>query len=118
MDDETSVLLISPKTHFSSDLEQILEEVPVKIRRAACWEDAETVLPAEAEAPELIVLACDGRDVDGLMICQELHSAAYNGYDRRIDVYMSRIRHKIGDNPASPSYLKTVRGAGYQLMAG
>ncbi len=51
-------------------------------------------------------------------IYQELHSAAYNGYDRRIDVYMSRIRQKIGDDPASPSYLKTVRGVGYQLMVG
>lgn len=59
-----------------------------------------------------------GRVVSRDEIYQELHSAAYNGYDRRIDVYMSRIRQKIGDDPASPNYLKTVRGAGYQLMAG
>jgi DNA-binding response OmpR family regulator len=50
-------------------------------------------------------------------IYQELHSSTYNGYDRRIDVYMSRIRQKIGDDPTAPSYLKTVRGVGYQFMA-
>lgn len=49
-------------------------------------------------------------------IYQELHNATYNGYDRSIDVYMSRIRQKIGDDPVSPNYLKTIRGVGYQFM--
>jgi DNA-binding response OmpR family regulator len=31
----------------------------------------------------------------------------------RIDVYVRRLRHKIEPNPASPRYLRTVRGAGY-----
>jgi len=49
-------------------------------------------------------------------ICLELYHAAYNGYDRNIDVYVSRIRQKIGDDPTFPRYLKTVRGIGYQFM--
>lgn len=52
---------------------------------------------------------------------QELYQAIYNydydGLDRSIDVYISRLRQKLGDDPASPHYLKTVRGVGY-LMAG
>jgi DNA-binding response OmpR family regulator len=44
---------------------------------------------------------------------QLLYNAPYNGIDRSIDVYVSRIRHKIEKNPAHPVYLKTVRGVGY-----
>ena len=50
-------------------------------------------------------------------IHQDLYNCSYNGYDRGIDIYVSRIRQKIGDDPVSPRYLKTVRGAGYQFVA-
>jgi DNA-binding response OmpR family regulator len=50
-------------------------------------------------------------------IHHELYSASYNGYDRNIDLYVSRIRRKIGDDPGSPIYLKTVRGIGYQFIS-
>jgi two-component system, OmpR family, response regulator RstA len=49
-------------------------------------------------------------------ISLELYHAAYNGYDRNIDLYVSRIRQKIGDDPTSSRYLKTVRGVGYQFV--
>lgn len=49
-------------------------------------------------------------------IHQELYKSTYNGYDRSIDLYISRIRQKIGDLPESPKYLKTVRGIGYQFI--
>jgi len=50
-------------------------------------------------------------------IHQELYSSAYNGYDRGIDICISRIRQKIGDDPLAPCYLKTVRGVGYQFCS-
>lgn len=37
--------------------------------------------------------------------------------DRAIDVQMTRLRRKIEDDPASPSYLQTVRGVGYRLVS-
>lgn len=49
-------------------------------------------------------------------IHQELYKSTYNGYDRSIDLYISRIRQKIGDLPETPKYLKTVRGVGYQFI--
>lgn len=36
-------------------------------------------------------------------------------FDRAIDVQVTRIRRKIGDDPKSPAVIKTVRGAGYML---
>lgn len=50
-------------------------------------------------------------------IHHDLYNSSYNGYDRGIDIYISRIRQKIGDNPVTPCFLKTVRGIGYQFVA-
>jgi DNA-binding response OmpR family regulator len=36
---------------------------------------------------------------------------------RTVDVFISRIRAKIEDDPRNPSYLRTVRGAGYRFVA-
>jgi len=36
---------------------------------------------------------------------------------RSVDVYVRRIREKIEPNPEDPTYLRTVRGAGYKFEA-
>jgi DNA-binding response OmpR family regulator len=36
--------------------------------------------------------------------------------DRTIDVHVGKLREKLGDNPASPRYIATVRGIGYKLV--
>jgi two-component system OmpR family response regulator len=35
--------------------------------------------------------------------------------DRSIDVQVSRLRHRLGDDPKEPLLIKTVRGEGYVL---
>ncbi len=50
-------------------------------------------------------------------IYQGLFQYDYDGLDRSVDVYISRLRNRLGDQPSSPHYIKTVRGVGY-LMAG
>ena len=37
---------------------------------------------------------------------------------RSVDVYVRRLREKIETDPEHPSYLKTVRGAGYMFESG
>jgi DNA-binding response OmpR family regulator len=44
-----------------------------------------------------------------------VHGTADEAFDRSIDVHVSRLRHKLGDDPRSPRLLKTVRGVGYVL---
>jgi two-component system, OmpR family, response regulator len=44
-----------------------------------------------------------------------LHGSADEAFDRSIDVHISRLRHKLGDDPRNPHILKTVRGVGYML---
>ena len=39
--------------------------------------------------------------------------SAEESFDRSIDVHVSRLRAKLGDDPRKPRLIKTVRGAGY-----
>jgi len=36
--------------------------------------------------------------------------------DRTVDVYIRRLRDKLGDDPERPRYVATVRGAGYRAL--
>jgi DNA-binding response OmpR family regulator len=43
---------------------------------------------------------------------------ADDAFDRSIDVRISRLRQKLGDDSRHPSLLKTIRGSGYVLATG
>jgi two-component system, OmpR family, response regulator len=43
--------------------------------------------------------------------------SAYLAYDRSIDVQVSRIRHKLEEDPKAPSIIRTVRNGGYIFSA-
>jgi DNA-binding response OmpR family regulator len=45
-----------------------------------------------------------------------VYKEKYSGFDRSVDVYVSRIRHQLGDDAENPNYLKTVRGVGYLFV--
>lgn len=38
-------------------------------------------------------------------------------FDRTIDVQISRLRSKLGDDPKNPQFIKTIRNAGYVFAA-
>ena len=58
-----------------------------------------------------------GRVVSREELYEAMYDEKYNGFDRSVDVYISRIRQQLGDTADNPSYLKTVRGVGYLLSA-
>ncbi len=58
-----------------------------------------------------------GRIVGRDEILQRIRGLDYDGLDRSIDRRISRLRKKLGDNPADPRRIKTVRGQGYLLCA-
>ncbi|HEX9440917.1 MAG TPA: response regulator transcription factor [Roseiflexaceae bacterium] len=39
----------------------------------------------------------------------------YFGDDHVVDVHIANLRKKLGDDPAAPAYIETVRGAGYRF---
>jgi DNA-binding response OmpR family regulator len=40
------------------------------------------------------------------------------GDDHVVDVHIANLRRKLGDDPAAPRYLRTVRGVGYRMGDG
>ncbi|CCH50271.1 Transcriptional regulatory protein ompR [Pseudodesulfovibrio piezophilus C1TLV30] len=52
---------------------------------------------------------------DDLM--QELRGLDSDSFNRSIDITMSRVRQKLGDDPKAPTFIKTVWGAGYVFIA-
>lgn len=38
-------------------------------------------------------------------------------FDRSIDVQVSRLRQRLGDDAKEPHLIKTIRGEGYMLAA-
>jgi DNA-binding response OmpR family regulator len=44
-----------------------------------------------------------------------VRGSAEESFDRSIDVHISHLRQKLGDDPRNPRFLKTVRGVGYML---
>ena len=64
----------------------------------------------------LTVLArAAGRVLSREQLLDALKGAAYETFDRSIDVHISKLRSKLEPNPREPRYIKTVRGAGYVL---
>ena len=58
-----------------------------------------------------------GRVLSREEIFNSLRGIEYDGQDRSIDVRISRIRPKIGDDPELPRIIKTVRSKGYLFVA-
>ena len=39
----------------------------------------------------------------------------YVGDEHVVDVHLGNLRHKVGDDAAQPTFIETVRGAGYRF---
>jgi DNA-binding response OmpR family regulator len=57
-----------------------------------------------------------GQVLDRDRILQELRGIDSDAFNRSVDITMSRIRQKLGDDPKSPTYIKTVWGTGYVFI--
>jgi DNA-binding response OmpR family regulator len=61
------------------------------------------------------LLAADGRILSRDQLLDAIHGVGEADVtDRAIDVYVKRLREKLGDDPADPRFVATVRGAGYR----
>ena len=56
-----------------------------------------------------------GRVLSREQLLYALRGNAEETFDRSIDVQISRLRQKLGDDSRNPRLLKTVRGVGYML---
>jgi two-component system phosphate regulon response regulator OmpR len=72
---------------------------------------------AEFELAALLVRN-RGRILSRERILEEIRGHDWDSFDRSIDVLVSRLRQKLGDDARNPAYVRTVRGAGYLFIGG
>ena len=92
---------------------------PLKVypdARQAVLNDAPlTLTPVEFD-----LLAClartPGRIRTREQLLEEIRDRDYEVFDRSIDVHISALRKKLGDDPKEPRFIQTVRSAGYKLI--
>jgi DNA-binding response OmpR family regulator len=71
-----------------------------------------------AEFGLLLSLAkAHGRVKTREQLIEEVADREWDVFDRAIDMHISALRKKLGDDPKNPQFIKTVRGYGYQLLA-
>jgi DNA-binding response OmpR family regulator len=99
----------------------VIRSGPVEVNwttRSARLQGAELELTgAEFELLGLFVRN-RGRVLSRERIMDETRGVDWDAYDRSIDVLVSRLRQKLGDDAKRPSFIRTVRGAGYTFIGG
>ena len=58
-----------------------------------------------------------GEVLDRDRILETLRGIEHEAFNRTVDVTVSRLRQKLGDDPKAPRFIRTVWGAGYVFIA-
>jgi DNA-binding response OmpR family regulator len=62
-----------------------------------------------------ILVRSRGRVLSRDRILDQTRGLEWESFDRSVDVLVSRLRHKLGDDPRRPTYIQTVWGKGYRF---
>jgi DNA-binding response OmpR family regulator len=82
---------------------------------AALGDQPLTLTPVEFDLLASLVRA-RGRVKSRESLLEEIRERSYEVFDRSIDVHISALRKKLGDDPKEPHFIKTVRATGYMLI--
>lgn len=114
-----AILRRSEITRQQQQDETVIQTGPLQLwpqLRKAVWFD----LALELTSTEFSLLEALARNAGQVVSKNALSEAALGRplarFDRSIDVHMSSIRHKLGQQQDGHSYIQTVRGKGYQLI--
>ncbi len=94
---------------------------PLEVSVATCSVhlDGRPVQLTTAELDLLVLLVKNrGRVLSRDRILDQTRGIDWAAFDRSIDVLVSRVRQKLGDDPRQPRFIRTVRGVGYSFIGG
>jgi DNA-binding response OmpR family regulator len=84
--------------------------------RLALLDDQPLVLtPVEFDLLACLIRAT-GRVRSREALLDEIRDRHYDVFDRSIDVHISALRKKLGDDARQPRFIRTLRSAGYMLV--
>jgi DNA-binding response OmpR family regulator len=71
--------------------------------------------PVEFDLLLSLARAC-GRVKSREQLVDEIRDRDYDVFDRSVDVHISALRKKLGDDPRQPRFIQTLRSAGYLMI--
>jgi DNA-binding response OmpR family regulator len=79
--------------------------------------DGESIALSSAEFDLLVCLAAHAGEIQSReALFQQLYKREYDGMDRMLDVRISHLRRKLGDEADSSKRIKTIWGQGYLFV--
>lgn len=92
-------------------------EIDVAGREVAV--DDKPILLTRTEFDVLAALAArPGMAFSRRQLIETVWGPTWTGNEHLVDVHIGHLRRKLGDDPAAPRYVNTVRGIGYRMGSG
>ncbi len=94
----------------------VFEDIKLDFRKKTVFVNDKPIALTPTEYKILaLLMSSPGVVFSRLQILEDVLGDYYEGYDRSLDTHISNLRKKLGDDPASPHYIKTVYGMGYKM---
>ena len=104
--------------HTGSDRHRRFGPLRIDFHRQQVWLDKRRLDLTTNEFAALdLLVRHSGKVMDRDEILQSLRGIDSDPFNRAVDITISRLRHKLGDDPKKPDYIKTVWGTGYVFIA-
>ena len=104
------------REHDDDKTPLVFRRVRIEPATRRVWKDDTSIELTSVEFDLLHALARHrGRMLSREQLIEQVWGHDYYGDERVVDVHIGRIRKKIEDDPANPTLVVTVRGAGYHF---
>ena len=100
----------------SADPRKAIGELSIDLPARRVWRGEQEVDLTRKEFDLLARLVQDaGRVVTREALMSDVRDMNWFGSTKTLDVHIAWLRRKLGDDPAHPTYIHTVRGVGFRL---
>lgn len=115
-------MLRRPRTTTASEVEppaRVFGDMRIDVAGREVWVGDQPITLTRTEFDVLGALSArPGLVFTRRQLLETVWGDNWVGNDHLIDVHIGHLRRKLGDEPASPRYVLTVRGVGYRMGSG
>ncbi|HVZ40956.1 MAG TPA: response regulator transcription factor [Candidatus Kapabacteria bacterium] len=111
------VVLRRTMKEFGTDGTYVFDGLEVDVNTQSARLDGEPLELTTAEFEMLRLFAENPqKPLDRDFMMEQTRGIPWESFNRSVDVVVSRLRQKLGDDPRHPRFLKTIWGTGYMFI--
>ena len=93
-----------------------IRDLAIELGARRVWQAGQELELTRKEFDLLVRLARDaGRVVSRESLMADVWDTNWFGSTKTLDVHIAVLRRKLGDDPAAPTYIRTIRGVGFRF---